>query len=129
MAWIPRHPKFWLAAFLLWFAVLWHLSSVPFPLPYSPPVNHFDKFEHFGYFFGGAGLFSAWLFRRNPVQPDWKKIIPITIGVVLLVGVIDEFHQTFTPGRSGNDVLDLLADLAGATTGALVFRLLHRLVK
>lgn len=129
MAWIPRHPRFWLAAFLLWFAVLWMLSSINLNTPYQPPVGNFDKVEHFGYFFGGAGLFSAWLFRRNPEHPDWKKIILTAIGVIALVGLIDEFHQTFTPGRSGNDPFDWLADVCGATAGAFIFRLLHRWLK
>ncbi|GAA5122377.1 VanZ family protein [Luteolibacter yonseiensis] len=129
MAWLPRQPKFWLAAFLLWFVVLWVLSSLTLSTTYQPPVNNFDKFEHFGYFFGGGGLFSAWLFRRNPGNPDWTKIILTTVGVIALVGVIDEFHQTFTPGRSGNDPFDWLADVSGAAAGALVFRLVHRCLK
>ncbi len=42
---LPRQPRFWLVAFLLWFAVLWTLSSFSLNSAYSPPVNHFDKVE------------------------------------------------------------------------------------
>ena len=129
MAWIPRHPRFWLAAFLLWFVVLWVLSSMDFSTPYKPPVSNFDKVEHFGYFLGGSGLLSAWLYRRNPDKPNWKKIILTAIGVIALVGLLDEFHQTFTPNRSGNDPFDWLADVLGATVGAFIFRLLHGWLK
>lgn len=129
MAWIPRRPGFWLAAFLFWFATLWVLSSLSLSTPYKPPVNNFDKVEHFGYFLGGSGLLCAWMFRRNPENPNWKKIILTTIGVIALIGILDEFHQTFTPGRSGNDPFDWLADVSGATVGALIFRLFHRWLK
>lgn len=94
-----------------------------------PPIVFFDKIEHFGYFFGGAGLMSAFLFFRNPLSPRWKIIIPAVIITMGLVGWIDETHQSFVPGRSGNDPLDWLADVTGATVGALVFRAIHRRVR
>lgn len=126
---LPRHPRFWLIAFLVWFAVLWGLSSLSLNSVYSPPVNHFDKVEHFGYFFGGSGLLCAWLYRRNPAQPDWKRIFSIAVIVLSLVGAIDEIHQGFTPGRNGNDFYDWLADFLGAGAGAFIFRKFHAHLK
>ena len=35
-----------------------------------------------------------------------------------VIGRLDEYHQTFTPGRSGNDYGDWLADTLGAAAGA-----------
>jgi len=43
-----------------------------------------------------------------------------------LYGVSDEFHQTFTPNRSGNDLGDLTADFIGSFIGATAWRLLHK---
>lgn len=126
---LPRHPQFWFIAFLLWFAVLWGLSSFSLNSTYSPPVNHFDKVEHFGYFFGGSCLLCAWLYRRNPQHRDWKAILTTAIVVISLVGVLDEYHQSFTPGRSGNDPYDWLADFFGAITGAFIFRKIHPRLK
>ena len=122
---IPRNPKWWLGAFLIWFGVLWVLSSLSFGSDFTPPVDHFDKVEHFGYFFGGSGLLCAYLFRRNPEHPNWRAIIGGAILVIALVGCIDEFHQSFTPGRSGNDPYDWLADVLGATAGAFTFQKIH----
>jgi VanZ family protein len=34
-------------------------------------------------------------------------------------GVSDELHQSFVPGRNGNDPGDMTADLLGSTLGAL----------
>ncbi|MEO5916335.1 MAG: VanZ family protein [Luteolibacter sp.] len=123
---LPRSPKFWLGAFLLWFGVLWLLSSGTHPGIPMPPIDFFDKIEHFGYFFGGAGLLSAWLYRRNPANPNWLAIIVTTVIVMALVGWMDEYHQGFVPGRSGNDLPDWIADFCGASAGALSFKALHR---
>jgi VanZ family protein len=126
---ILRHPGFWLACFLLWFGALWMLSSSSLAGVYTPPVDHFDKVEHFGFFFGGTGLLCAWLFCRNPGNPSWTAIIGTAVVVIGLVGWLDEYHQTFTPGRSGNDPHDWMADVCGAIAGALVFKKFHRRLK
>ena len=126
---LPRHPNFWLAGFLLWFGVLWGLSSFRIPSEGVPPIPHLDKVVHFGYFFGGSGLICAWLFRRRPKNPNWKAIIATAILVVALIGGLDEYHQSFTPGRSGNDLSDWIADVLGATAGALVFKRIHHWLK
>ncbi|RYD17121.1 MAG: hypothetical protein EOP88_28250, partial [Verrucomicrobiaceae bacterium] len=122
-------PRFWFIAFLIWFAVLWGLSSISLNSGHSPPIDHFDKVQHFGYFFGGSGLLCAWLFRRNPERPDWKRIFTVSIVVLSLVGALDEYHQSFTPGRSGNDLYDWLADFLGAIAGAFTFRKFHAHLK
>ena len=43
-----------------------------------------------------------------------------------IIGALDEYHQTFTPGRSGNDPWDLLADTVGAAAGSafIIFAIL-----
>ena len=126
---IPRNPRFWLGALLLWFVVLWVCSSFAIGGNYTPPIKHFDKIEHFAYFFGGSGLLCAGLFRMNPARPNWNRIIVTAILVIALVGWLDEYHQTFTLGRSGNDPLDWLADVLGATAGAFLFKGIHHWVK
>lgn len=129
MARLPRNPKFWLGGFLVWFFTLWILSSGTHPDMPNPPIADFDKVLHFGYFFGGAGLVSAWLFRRNPEKPNWRAIFTITVIVIGLTGLLDEFHQSFIPGRSGNDPADWTADLLGAIAGSWVFRRFHHRLK
>jgi VanZ family protein len=37
-----------------------------------------------------------------------------------IAGAIDEFHQTFTVGRTGNDFFDWLADLSGGLLGGMI---------
>ncbi len=129
MSWLPKNPKIWLGGFVLWFTVLWGISAFSLPGNLNPPIAHFDKIAHFGFFFGGSGLLCAYLYRRNPEHPNWPKLILTTVIIIALIGALDEFHQSFTPGRFGNDPMDWLADLLGATTGALTFKRIHHLLK
>lgn len=122
-----RHPGFWFGAFALWFAVLWWLSSRVHEQPPGLDFAFSDKLLHFGWFFGGAGLLSAAIFRLKP-DLGFARRAAITVLVVALVGVIDEVHQSFIDGRQGNDPGDLLADVLGALAGALVFHPCRRLL-
>ena len=124
-----RSPRFWLACFLLWFGVLWLLSGSSQTGDYAPAIANFDKFAHFGYFFGGSGLLCAYLFRRTPDRPNWRFTFSVAVIVVGLIGALDEWHQSFTPGRNGNDPSDLLADVLGAAAGALTFKRFHHRLK
>lgn len=126
---LPPSPKFWLAAFLLWFGVLWTLSSFSTPGPDMPPIPHFDKVAHFGFFFGGGGLLSAFVYRLKPEPANWKLILGVSVGVLAAVGALDEWRQSQVPGRSGNDFADWVADVLGALVGASVFKSIHRRLK
>jgi VanZ family protein len=121
-----RSPRFWLAAFAVWFATLWWLSSRVNHFPSALDFRASDKLLHFGYFFGGAALFAAYLFRRRPENPRWGRIVALAVAAAAVTGVIDEFHQSHVLGRSGNDPADLTADILGGLCGALAFRRLHR---
>ena len=95
-------------------------------MPSGNDIPHMDKVYHFGYFFGGSGLFCAFLYRLQSGQPDWGQLLWITLVVMTAVGAIDEWHQTWNPHRSGNDAMDLCADVFGSLFGYRVFRWLHR---
>jgi VanZ family protein len=123
---LVRLPLLWLAAFAVWFGTLWWLSSRVNHFPPGLAFRFSDKFLHFGYFFGGAVLFGAFLFRLNAESPNWRRALRLTILLVGLTGALDEWHQSRVPGRSGNDPADFAADLLGAYCGALVFRKAHR---
>ncbi|MDB4353896.1 VanZ family protein [Akkermansiaceae bacterium] len=123
-----RSSRFWAFAFLFWFAILSVLSHGDrFQPEVTPPFPHLDKVAHFGYFFGGAGLLSAALFFKKSPH-SWIKLLFIVTLTLSLIGVFDEWHQSFFETRHGNDPGDWLADTLGALTGALVFRKFHRVL-
>lgn len=76
-----------------------------------PPLVH--KFEHFFYYGGMAALLAFAVGRRR-----WW----IPMLVVALVGLLDEWHQFYVPGRNSSP-LDWMVDVAGA---ALAVYLFHR---
>lgn len=126
---LKQDSRFWGACFILWFIILNMLSHGD---RFHPPggfmfdIPHFDKVVHFGSFLGGGGLLAASLYFRRRLP--WKRLI-LTVTVMLsLVGIMDEFHQSFFENRTGNDPGDWLADTLGAFFGALMFRKLHRLL-
>ena len=122
----PRHPAVWFCAWLGWFSLLWFFSSMEGSHQNPPPFPHFDKFAHFGYFLAGGFLLTGGGFRWKPGHPSWRALIIATVVIIAITGAIDECHQCFTPGRSGGDPWDWLADLIGGTTGAFLLKAIHR---
>ncbi len=100
--------------YALWFTVLCILSSLSHPGPHVDIVG-LDKVEHTCYFWAGGVVLGL---ARRPGK--W-----LALGIVLTgaaVGWFDEWHQTFTPGRSGLDVYDWLADCVGSALAAASLR-------
>jgi VanZ family protein len=127
-AFLLRAPL-WLLLFLIWFGTLWHLSSGPVAVKTSWEIPHMDKICHFGYFFGGSGLLSAYCYRLLHPNPDWTRLLTLVMIVMILTGSLDEWHQSWVPERSGNDAQDLTADFLGSLAGFWVFRRLHFLFR
>lgn len=115
-------PHLWLAVFLLWAATLYLLSSFSPNLPKEgAEIPFLDKIAHFTYFFGGGILLTTLLLLKSGKKHH--LILPVII--LAIIGALDEFHQTFTPGRTGNDPFDWLADLLGASAGTLLANHFH----
>lgn len=88
----------------------------------SPDLAGFDKLAHFSAF----GLL-AFLTVRALELSTVRLARAAVLGAILatLYGASDELHQLFTPGRQP-DVLDLVADALGASTGALLWKWLRQ---
>ena len=117
-----RHLAIWLA-FASWFVVLFILSSVPGERLHPPPYSWTDKVVHVAAFLVGSFLLASACFCSG--KSSLLKSAIFAFIVMVLIGVGDEFHQSFTPGRSGNDRGDLAADAIGALIGIACARLLH----
>lgn len=121
---LPSSPIPWLAGWIVWLITLWFLSEKHPSPKQGPEIPHLDKVAHFGYFMGGAILLTSFLQRRTHLAATSIFMMVSLAGAA--IGALDEYHQTFTPGRSGNDLYDWLADFSGTITGALiVITLLH----
>jgi VanZ family protein len=82
----------------------------------------FDKLLHV-LEYGGLGFLLCYAFDGLSAPARLAAATLLGIGF----GVLDEFHQTFVPHRSGNDLGDMTADLVGSFAGALSFLVLTHL--
>lgn len=108
-------PRFWIYAYVAWFALLFILSSTSGSGGPDFPT-HTDKVAHFLYFAaGGAALGAVGLLRNPPLGRP--ALVVGTLAAGALVGLFDEWHQTFTPNRTGLDSGDWIADFLGTSAG------------
>jgi len=116
----PRKPVAYLLLIVLWLVTLWCLSAGN-PVPKNAPqIPHLDKVAHFSYFaIGGMFLTVGGLVLWPSLKLHRCRVFCAVVIVGALVGRLDEYHQTFTPGRSGNDMGDWAADILGCAAGAL----------
>jgi len=119
LAWTPA---------LLYAAFIWLVSSMSHPdfVPVAD-VPFQDKGVHF-LVYGVLALFIAHGAARTwPSWPLWRGFV-LAVVAATLWGALDEFHQSFVPGRS-SDVVDLLADALGATFGATSYSAMVALLR
>jgi VanZ family protein len=94
------------------------LLSAPQSAPLLPMSLGLDTIAHIIFYFS-LGFFVCRLLRAS-VSTHSAVVLGLAVSVSLTFGVVDEFHQMFIPGRSA-DLNDLLADLAGAASGASMY--------
>ena len=123
---VTRPPKrrffvlftgFWLPV-LAYLTVIFALSSRPY---LQPPVHflYADKVLHVGeYLVLGLLLVRALRATLRVSRPLFAAMI--AIGLVVIVGVSDEFLQSFIPGRT-SDVFDVMADVLGGAIAQIVY--------
>jgi len=122
-----RKSRLWLLGFALWVLILWILSGRPLPEVSTFDRPGFDKILHFVYFLIGAVLLSIALHLRGSYS--WRHNLVVVVIALAMIGAIDEWHQSWIVGRSGNDLGDWIADLLGCFSGALICKPLHALRK
>jgi hypothetical protein len=112
----------WLG-FAAWFVTLFILSSIPGdrfgPLPFSWA----DKVVHTIIFTTGSFLLATAAYRT--FGKSFAKTMILIFVIMVLIGAGDEYHQIYTPGRSGNDLGDLSADALGSLIGIFFAGFLH----
>ena len=115
-------PKICVAIPLLIMGILYWLSSIPGTrLPNSP--------ELYGLFYwmppalqnilhvpAFAALAWAWHWALSGWVRSKTAVTLLAIGVSVMSGILDEWHQSFVPGRYAS-LTDVLFDVAGVALG------------
>lgn len=112
--------------FWLWTIALFTGTSLPGSSITLPDFQFSDKFAHF-FAYAGVGFLLRRLIPHLRAE-FWKKSytnISITIGVFM--GIIDELHQIFIPGRDAS-LGDLLADIIGVVLGIFIYYLAKKVM-
>lgn len=82
----------------------------------APNIVGIDKIAHF-FVFGLLGTLVA----RVPAVADWRGLgLYWAVVLTSCYGITDEFHQSFTPGRSV-ELADWLVDTAGAALAVAIY--------
>jgi VanZ family protein len=112
------------ALLLAWAAAIrWLSSQTGSEIEEMNFLNLSDKAAHFIAFFAAAPLLVSalrWTFR-------WPlPAVGMAATLVLSAfGAVDEYFQTFVPGRSGADFGDWFADTLGALAGSMFTAFAH----
>lgn len=108
----------WLALLAWACGILWLSSLTPERLPDAAFLVS-DKINHFIAFMIGGWL-AANAFQVTRPRATIASRIILAVIVVAAFGALDETVQAFTPGRTGRDLHDWIADFLGAVAGALL---------
>jgi VanZ family protein len=107
---------------MLGYLVLTILLS--YVIPRSPALPSFllwDKFLHFCQYLPAGLLFGLWLQADDRAHRLWRFAVIALLGV-FAAGALDETIQSLFPFRDAS-LWDLLADVIGGMTGAMVARI------
>lgn len=118
--WTRAHA--WCLVMLLWGSATFVASSLSVSVSTPPAfeIPHFDKMLHFGWFsVGGFTLANAIFYHKPQLSSLWWRIV-LPVVLMSILGTLDEYRQTFTPGRFGNDFGDWIADTLGGLSGVLL---------
>jgi len=86
-----------------------------------------DKINHFLAFAVGGWLTASAMQATRPSTAFSTRILWAVAALffVAAFGAFDELFQLLTPGRSGADTFDWIADLIGAAAGSFLSLLTH----
>jgi VanZ family protein len=107
-----------------WGWVIFFASSIPSNELSGSKLLAWDKLNHFIAFAAGGWLAASAL---RVGQPGGSRRLQVFAAVVIIsvYGALDELHQLYTPGRSGADFYDWIADFLGAIAGAIMAVFTH----
>ena len=125
--------KRWTAAFFIWVLVIWGHSLMPADLSSQesagpaallmPLLNLFGVYdihvascEYAVLMVLFANMVRSWRVRID------ARLIALTCAVLLVVPSVDEFIQTFVPGRDGAP-RDVVLDMCGGLFGLVLVKL------
>jgi VanZ family protein len=106
--------------------LIWILSSQS-TLPITQGFIGMDKLLHFTAYAAVAAAGGLWFSIESWIKHPLRNFL-ICVAIACIYGAVDEYHQSFVPGRD-SDIWDWVADTLGGMTGAAAIMLFMRLFK
>ncbi|MCP4604901.1 MAG: hypothetical protein GY847_31000 [Proteobacteria bacterium] len=120
------HPALIFIGVIGYYALISFLSHIPGDALANLGWNIWDKALHFVEYMP-LGLLLALGMNRPPLQKIRSKVVPICLLFVFSLGALDEFHQSFIPGRFATWT-DVAADTLGGALGVVIGTLYSSLI-
>ena len=123
--WTPRQYLIYWGPPLAWMAMIFTLSSQSnLPAPPEPLVAQLYRVGGHMIAFGALSLLLV-----RAMQSTWpgQRVAGWSLSVTLLYALVDEYHQSFVPGRHAT-LIDVAVDVAGMllALGILTWRQTRR---
>ena len=108
---------------LTYLVIIVLLSLLPTSdLPDIPMFSGEDKWIHFSMYLG-LGFVTSWsLDRQGKTMPP----LYVLLAVLFMWGVLMEVLQRLMSNGRGMEILDMLANLAGAVAGLFLYKYINR---
>lgn len=109
---------------IAWLVIMLVATSIPDLKLSTKRFTWSDKFMHAGEYCICALLFLFTLQQENKFNRKWKRFFIVALSCIIL-GILDEWHQTLIPGRE-TEIADLLADITGVVLAMIGFIVITR---
>lgn len=114
---LEKHDKIpWIATIMIGITIF-YISSFQFKSA-STGIGNLSVIYHVGIFF----VFSL-LFLVSAIKRKRFSLIPLTILILIIYGVLDELHQFFVPGRYSS-FPDVILDATGIALASSLYLIL-----
>ncbi|MGB2403436.1 MAG: VanZ family protein [Akkermansiaceae bacterium] len=113
---LPERAATYFFLFACWFIILWLLSSGNPSFKSAAEIPYLDKLAHFIYFYIGGALLTIASGLKWHGLSRMRLFLTVVI-ICSVIGRLDEYHQSYVPGRTGNDNGDWFADTVGGLSG------------
>jgi len=115
---ILKLPVAWLVSLLVYLGMIFAVSNISAVDLLVIRIPNWDKFAHFFEYLPVGFMVTGLLSSKFPGS-RLAVLVPAVIAISSVLGGLDEFHQSFVPGRDVS-LGDAIADVLGATVGAML---------
>ena len=112
---------YWLPVFI-WLGIIFILSSIPASSLPQMPTESWNFWAHRSAHAGEYSVLGVLTIRAYSIQGskmEVKAILYLSL-FILLSGLLDEWHQSFVPGRHAQ-LIDALFDTICGASGMLIY--------